>query len=264
MVVVPVVDLRQAHRPWAVLHEIVKPDGNRNAQESRTPEPVAPAEVCDERGDGDERESLADGMRGTPDSIEAAAFAVAVPVRERDDACRRAEALEPAVERPQQHRDSERRGKPHAEIRDRRKHHTERKKHFHVRVIGEEAGHQLADGITVEQPRTDEAEFDRGEDTLVDQRFFHDRQREPAGVHETVTQGDRNQHAHSVPPILAIYFVAVGQERLVRTSAKEVQECLQTDGTPFPVTALTALIAPACNRLTDEGALKFSFDYNRK
>src|SRR5690606_16781383 len=112
------------------------------------------------------------------------------------------------------------------------KHHTERKEHFHVRVIREEAVHQLADRITVKQSGTDEAEFDRSEDTLVNQRLFYDRERKPAGVHEAITEGERHQHAHPVSPVLAVDLVAVGTERLVRAGPEVVEECLQLELAP--------------------------------
>ena len=79
-------------------------NATHDAQDARSPEAVAPAEGGDQSRHDDKREPLADGVRRAPDAVVAAALAVAEPVGERHDARGRAEALEPAVERPERDR----------------------------------------------------------------------------------------------------------------------------------------------------------------
>ena len=152
-------------------------------------------------------------MGRAPDAVEAPALAVAEPGGERDDARGRAEALEPAVQRPQRDRHPEDRREAHADVDQGRGDHAGREEDLDVRVVGEEAVDELAERVRVEEGGADEAEVLGREDALVDQRLLDDGEREPAGVGKRVAEGDRNEDAESVPPVQCVDARAVGDRR---------------------------------------------------
>src|SRR3546814_1395421 len=80
---------------------------------------VCSSDLADHKAHAQEREALADRMRGAPDTVDAAALAVGEPAGHRHHPARRAETLEPAVEPPQQHRKPQRGGKPHRQVAQR-------------------------------------------------------------------------------------------------------------------------------------------------
>src|SRR3546814_1305551 len=71
VVVLPVGDLGQAERARAVLDQQVAAQRGGDADPSRGPEAPAPAQHADHKAHAQEREALADRMRGDPDTVDA-------------------------------------------------------------------------------------------------------------------------------------------------------------------------------------------------
>jgi hypothetical protein len=225
MVVLPVGDRGQSERHRPVLHQRVDGEAREDANEARHPEARAPAEPGDEQRDHVVGEPFAHGVGRTPDAVEATALAVAEPGGERHRAGRRAETLEPAVERPERDRGPQDRRKAHADVDQRRGDDAGREEDLDVRVVGEETVDELGEGVRVEEGGADETEVLRRKDAFVDQRLLDDRKRQPAGVGEGVAEGDRQHHPHPVLAEQGIDPPGVGDTRRRCAGFKPFEPC---------------------------------------
>ena len=199
-----------------------------------TQNPARQPDPGDEQRDEVVGQAFAHRMGRAPDAVKAPALAVAEPGGERDDARGRAEALEPAVQRPQRDRYPEDRRETHADVDQRGGDHAGREEDLDVRVVGEEAVDELAERVRVEECGADEPEVLRREDALVDQRLLDDREREPAGVGKRVADGDRNDDAESVAPVQCVDARAVGDRGRGRARSRRRRSGTSRRGSGSP------------------------------
>ncbi len=201
LVLLPLIDRRKPHGLRPVTQQDEYTDCGDDTDDSRTPISPLPAEKRNQAADHQEGQPFTDRMGGAPDAIGPAALPVGKPGRHRDDSARCPETLEPAVQAPQKRREPDGRRKAHQDVAQGSEQEGGGKEAANIGVVGQKAVRQLADGISVEQRRTDRPELGGGEYAFVDQRLFHHPDCQPAHVDQAIADRDGQHHPDAIAPV---------------------------------------------------------------